>query len=100
MFRIAANLCKDALRSRASERRKREAVEEGGGRAEGGGGSGMPDVEAALAALPNAERAAVLLVYYHGMGHAEAALSLGCAESTVSWRIFQVKRKLKKLPQQ
>ncbi len=50
----------------------------------------------ALAALPPDLRAAVVLVYYENMNHAEAARVLDCAESTVSWRIFRAKRQLKK----
>jgi RNA polymerase sigma-70 factor (ECF subfamily) len=30
------------------------------------------------------------------MNHAEAARILGCAETTVSWRVFQAKRRLRK----
>ena len=32
-----------------------------------------------------------------GMSHKEAAKTLGCAETTVSWRIYKAKGKLKKL---
>ncbi|RYD83743.1 MAG: RNA polymerase sigma factor, partial [Verrucomicrobiaceae bacterium] len=40
-------------------------------------------------------RMAVVLVFFEGMNHAEAARLLGCAETTVSWRLFSAKRKLK-----
>lgn len=53
-------------------------------------------VREALSALPPEMREAVALVYYEGLNHAEAARVLGCAESTVSWRIFRAKHKLKK----
>jgi RNA polymerase sigma-70 factor, ECF subfamily len=49
----------------------------------------------ALAALPPDLRSAVVLIYLEGMNHAEAAALLGCAETTVSWRIFRAKRKMK-----
>ncbi|RRJ96612.1 RNA polymerase sigma factor [Opitutaceae bacterium TAV4] len=52
-------------------------------------------VRDALTALAPALREAVALVYFENMNHAEAARVLGCAESTVSWRIFCAKRKLK-----
>jgi RNA polymerase sigma-70 factor (ECF subfamily) len=51
----------------------------------------------ALAVLPEELRAAVVLVYFEELNHAEAARVLGCAETTVSWRIFTAKRKLKAL---
>ncbi|MBC8009162.1 MAG: RNA polymerase sigma factor [Burkholderiales bacterium] len=54
------------------------------------------DVRHALAALAPELREAVALVYYEGLNHAEAARILGCAESTVSWRVFRAKHKLKK----
>ena len=45
--------------------------------------------------LPEPWRLAVVLVYLEGLNHAEAAHALGCAETTVSWRLFRAKRKLK-----
>ena len=53
-------------------------------------------VRDALSSLVPKLREAVALVYYEGLNHAEAARVLGCAESTVSWRIFRAKHKLKK----
>jgi len=49
----------------------------------------------ALQTLPDDLRLAIVLVYYEGMNHATAARVLGCAETTVSWRVFRAKRKLK-----
>ena len=47
--------------------------------------------------LPDKLKEAMLLVYAEGMNHKEAAQIIGCAETTVSWRIFQAKRKLRKV---
>jgi len=47
--------------------------------------------------LPDKLKEAMLLVYAEGMSHKEAAQIIGCAETTVSWRIFQAKRKLRKV---
>lgn len=52
---------------------------------------------AAIATLPAKQKAAVLLVFGEGMPHKAAARVLGCAETTVSWRIFQARKKLTKL---
>jgi RNA polymerase sigma-70 factor (ECF subfamily) len=53
------------------------------------------EVHAALAELPEDLRRAVTLVFFEGMNHGQAARVLGCAETTVSWRIFRAKRRLK-----
>lgn len=44
--------------------------------------------------LPDGEKEAVLLVVCDGMSHRDAALVLGCAEKTVTWRVFSAKKKL------
>ena len=54
-------------------------------------------VQAALMRLPAKQRAAIVLTVYDGHNHAEAAKILGCSETTVSWRIFAARRKLKRL---
>lgn len=47
-----------------------------------------------LCALPTPEREAIILVFGHGYSHKEAAGMLGCAESTVSWRVHEARKKL------
>jgi RNA polymerase sigma-70 factor, ECF subfamily len=54
-------------------------------------------IQAALARLSPQQRAAVILTVYEGMNHAAAARALGCAETTVSWRLFTARRKLRHL---
>lgn len=49
----------------------------------------------AVRALPDGQREAVLLVHVEGLSHREAADALGCAEATVSWRLFAARRRLK-----
>ncbi len=48
----------------------------------------------AISRLPEKQRAAVLLVYSEGLSHREAAKILECREKTVSWRIFQARKRL------
>jgi RNA polymerase sigma factor (sigma-70 family) len=55
------------------------------------------DVHWALKQLSPDLREAVALVYLEEMNHREAAEATGCAETTISWRIFRAKRLLKKL---
>jgi RNA polymerase sigma-70 factor (ECF subfamily) len=54
-------------------------------------------LQGALEELSEDLRETVTLVFFEGMNHAEAAQILGCAETTVSWRVFRAKRKLKRL---
>jgi RNA polymerase sigma-70 factor (ECF subfamily) len=93
IFRIASNLAKDRRRS---ESVRATAVEVAAGNLleENHHADRVAD---ALALLPEAQRAAVLLVYFEGLAHGEAAKALGCAETTVSWRLMLARRKLKDL---
>jgi RNA polymerase sigma-70 factor (ECF subfamily) len=50
-----------------------------------------------IARLPTKLKEAALLVYAEDMSHKEAAKIIGCAETTVSWRIFQAKKRLRKV---
>jgi RNA polymerase sigma-70 factor (ECF subfamily) len=54
-------------------------------------------VQEALNALPPKQRAAVILTVFDGATHSEAAALLGCAEKTLSWRVFAARRQLAKL---
>jgi RNA polymerase sigma-70 factor (ECF subfamily) len=54
-------------------------------------------LESEVARLDPLLREAVVLVYGADLTHAEAALALGIAESTVSWRIHQANRQLRLL---
>lgn len=48
-----------------------------------------------VAALPEGERLAVVLHYFHGLGYAEAAESLGCAVGTIGSRLAAARERLK-----
>lgn len=94
LYRIARNAAMDLLRSRARRERLTDAVL----RTEAPGTT--PDfapVHDALAALTPSLREAIVLTFFEEMNHAQAAAVLGCAETTISWRVFMAKRKLKKL---
>lgn len=45
--------------------------------------------------LPDQQRDAVLLVYGEDMSHGEAAAVMGCTEKTVSWHLFEARKRLK-----
>jgi RNA polymerase sigma-70 factor (ECF subfamily) len=96
LYRICANTARDWRRREARRSRTAQVAQ---WRAEADGAERAPDFDearAALEALSPDLRSAVALVFFEEMSHAEAACVLGCAETTVSWRIFQAKRKLKK----
>lgn len=100
LYRIAVNAC---LNWRQSEARRFQlqsrVAEELSTRQAGGENSatgGSSEVQAALLKLPAKQRAAIVLTIYDGLNHAEAAKILHCSETTVSWRVFAAKRKLKR----
>ena len=101
LYRIAVNTC---LNWRQSEARRFQlqancAEEFAAWRADGENSPGDQEneIQAALLKLPAKQRAAIVLTIYDGLNHAEAARVLGCSETTVSWRVFAAKRKLKRL---
>ena len=97
LYRIAVNRClnwrkRQERQVRAQEQLQLvepEAVHDGSGRAQ--------QIQEALMRLPAKQRAAVVLTTYDGLTHAEAARALHCSETTVSWRLFAARRKLKRL---
>ncbi len=99
LYRIAVNAC---LNWRQSEARRfqlhaRAAEEISPPPGEGNSpGDQANEVQTALLKLPAKQRAAIVLTIYDGLNHAEAAQVLGCSETTVSWRVFSAKRKLKR----
>ena len=97
LYQICANTARDWQRGEGRRRKLVGAVQL---RAETDSAERAVAFDAAreaLAALSAELRAAVVAVYFEGLSHAEAARVLGCAEATVSWRIFVAKRKLKTL---
>ena len=50
----------------------------------------------AINRLPIKQREAILLVFGEGLTHKETARALRCAETTVSWRIFQARKKIQR----
>jgi RNA polymerase sigma-70 factor (ECF subfamily) len=101
LYRIALNTC---LNWRQSEARRFHLHADCAGEmaAHSLNGENSPaenqsnqQVQAALLKLPAKQRAAIVLTIYDGLNHAEAAQILGCSETTVSWRVFAARRKLK-----
>ncbi len=102
LYRIAINACL-TWRQRESLRAQVQAGwAETNGAPEVGGETALArnetgrTVHAALLTLPAKQRAAVMLTLFDGLSHAEAAQVLGCSETTVSWRVFTARRKLRR----
>ncbi len=103
LYRIAVNKCLNwrkamGRRSQMHEKWATESEREAAVRPQRPteGQSAQADaIQQALLKLPAEQRAAIVLTVYEEMNHAEAARVLGCSETTVSWRIFMARRKLK-----
>ena len=100
LYRVTINTAKDFIRKSATKRgyETAYAMEQG---AENPGPSPQKNLDPkrlyrALSKLPEKQKDAVLLVLGEGFSHKEAARTLGCPETTVSWRIFQARKKLLK----
>ncbi|MBI1274665.1 sigma-70 family RNA polymerase sigma factor [bacterium] len=101
LYRVTINAAKDYCRARERVNNREIAFSEGFDAA-----SDEVNAEQRLLAaesyrhihgLPEGIRDAVLLVFGENMNHKQAAAILGCAETTISWRIFQARKLLKPL---
>jgi len=101
LYRIAVNACLNWRRREA----RRAQIHATWSRSNEDGLSSINDstdemsrrVQKALMQLPAKQRAAIILTVYDEHNHAAAARILGCSETTVSWRVFAARRKLKRL---
>lgn len=100
LYRVAVNAAHDARR-RATSRTKAAdgwGEWEQGRRAEAAeAAAGLDWLRTAMAALPEDLRDTAALTMGDEMTHAEAAEALGISEGTVSWRLSEIRRRLKTL---
>jgi RNA polymerase sigma-70 factor, ECF subfamily len=97
LYQICTNTARDWSRQRQRQERLVEEATASARSEAAVRSSDFGPAQEALALLREEMRFAVVLVYIEGLSHAEAAALLGCAETTVSWRIFRAKRKLKSI---
>lgn len=97
LYRIAINLCLNWKKRRERQERLHTEWSQNQEIADSPNDKRMQQVQDALMKLNPKQRAAVVLTTYDGLNHAEAARVLGCSETTVSWRLFAARSKLKKL---
>jgi len=103
LYRLTINAANDYFRTKGKARGREFAFAEGFDAAS----DEVPADEqiasrqafAEIYKLPSDIKDAVLLVFAEEMSHKQAADILGCAESTISWRIFQARKTLKELRQ-
>lgn len=94
-YRIVINTAKDLFKKEQQERVKQHAYFQEVTTLDNGPDDSPADrIWQLLDQLPKKLHDAVVLVYGQGLNHAEAAASLGCAETTVSWRLHQARKKL------
>ena len=100
LYRVVVNAARDALRRRATRRRGEQgfaefdALERDRRVAQACESSWL---RAALGQLPEELRATLVLVIEEGLRHAEAGDVLGVSESTVSWRMHEIRKRLRVL---
>lgn len=100
LYRVALNACRDRARRHAAVRSLHETYAEVSDLIEAGGretACRLSWVYEALSSLDPALRETALLVLAEDMSHAEAAEILGVKEATVSWRMHEVRKRLKAL---
>jgi RNA polymerase sigma-70 factor (ECF subfamily) len=100
IYRLVLSAAHDAARKTTRERRKAEAFH-AQALIDGQGavfeGDTIEELWDAVRELPEKQRDAILLVHGEDLSHAEAAIIMGCKESTVSWHIHEGRKKLKHL---
>lgn len=104
LYRIAVNTCLNWQKTKSRRdclhrlwaNEQPQAQNDGVASGTEGAGQLANQVHAALLRLPAKQRAAVILTTYENLSHAGAARVLGCSETTVSWRLFAARRKLKR----
>ncbi len=100
LYRITINTAKDYHRKNATRRTYESAFADDQRHNNPGSlpldSIATRQVYAAMDKLPDKQKAALMLVAAEGMSHREAADVLGCSETTISWRIHQARKKLKK----
>jgi RNA polymerase sigma-70 factor (ECF subfamily) len=97
LYRIAVNLCLNWRKSGQRRQQLQAEIAEHVFKPVSHESGHASQVQEALLKLKPKQRAAVVLTMYDGLTHAEAAKALRCSETTISWRLFAARAKLKRL---
>lgn len=96
LYQVTLNEARDYYRrDRRRMNYETQFSQQRGETADPGKGIETAQVRDLLHRLPDEQKEAVMLVVCDGLSHKDAAVILGCAEKTVTWRIFEARRKLK-----
>ncbi len=98
LYRVAVNACRDFARKHASQRSLHERYTEMAAltrAAEAEAKDRSRWIHDALASLDQSLRETAILVLSEGLSHTEAGQALGVKAPTVSWRMHEVRKKLK-----
>ena len=95
LYRITANTAHDLRRKRErNKEKKRRFLQEGKVHVNGNNHSKLVELELLEILCPK-ERDALVLTILEELTHKQVAKILGCAETTVSWRVHKAKKKLR-----
>jgi RNA polymerase sigma-70 factor (ECF subfamily) len=95
LFQIGLNLCRDQGRKAAEQPLPPEAAERAlADRSVGASPDAALDARSLLDQLPEAQRSAMILRYYHGLSEAETAAVLDCPPGTVKSRLHHAVARL------
>ncbi|MDE0366060.1 MAG: sigma-70 family RNA polymerase sigma factor [Gammaproteobacteria bacterium] len=100
LYRVVVNAARDAMRRAATRRRMENHYGEVEAMQRAPDAARQREaiwLRNSLARLSEDLRTTVVLVVGEGLGHAEAGRVLGVAESTVSWRMGEVRKRLRAL---
>ena len=97
LYRVVVNACMDAHKHRASTKRSEDGFVELEAHTQAEAAEASQQLAwlyRAIHALEPDLKATALLVLSEEMSHAQAAEVLGCKESTISWRMHEIRKKL------
>jgi RNA polymerase sigma-70 factor (ECF subfamily) len=98
LYRIVVNACRDFHKKRSTHQRLQQSyleLEKHDAAVEAEEARKRAWLYRAIAALEPALKETALLVLTEELSHAEAGAVLGCAESTISWRMHEIRKQLK-----
>lgn len=100
LYRVVVNACRDFQKKQSTHRTLETTyVEIEQGQKEDAADTGMKVawLYRMLSQLEPALKETAMLILAEERSHAEAASILSCAESTISWRMYEIKKQLKEL---
>ena len=98
LYQVVLNAARDRMRRNSSAARARDGFAEIDALWRGADADrkrGAAWLRACIAVLPPDLRETAVLVFDEGLRHAEAGEILGISEGTVSWRLSEIRKKLK-----